>query len=229
MTLDARIDRLDPRLRVVACVAGSVLLAAARQRQTLIAALVLTIMLLLLARVRPRAIASRLVGVNVFVLMLLVTLPLTAPDGLRRAIDMALRANAIVILITAMLATMTLPTLGHAMHHLKVPAKLVHLMLLCVRYVDLLRDEHRRLRTAMKVRGFRPGMNRHTYRSFGYLIGMLLVRSFDRAERVAAAMKCRGYDGRLHLLEHFHARRHDAVFAVLLVTALAALICMEWA
>ena len=34
------------------------------------------------------------------------------------------------------------------------------------------------LRVAMRVRCFRPTMSRHTYRAFGYLVGMLLVREF---------------------------------------------------
>ena len=46
-------------------------------------------------------------------------------------------------------------------------------------------------------------MNGHSYRTFGYLVGMLLVRSFDRSERVLAAMKCRGFRGQYWLLDHF--------------------------
>ena len=55
----------------------------------------------------------------------------------------------------------------------------------------------------MKMRGFRPRMNWHTYRTYGYLVGMLLVRSLERSERIVAAMKCRGFRGRFYLLDHF--------------------------
>ena len=82
--------------------------------------------------------------------------------------------------------------LGHALGHLHVPRKLAHLLLFTVRYLDVLDREYRRLRAAMKVRSFRPRMSLHTYRAYGYLVGMLLVRSFDRSERMLAAMKCRG-------------------------------------
>jgi cobalt/nickel transport system permease protein len=66
----------------------------------------------------------------------------------------------------------------------------------------------------MKVRAFRPRMDRHTYRTYGYLVGMLLVRSLERSERIVAAMKCRGFRGRFYLLEHFAFSRRDAWFAV---------------
>jgi cobalt/nickel transport system permease protein len=57
---------------------------------------------------------------------------------------------------------------------------------------------------------------------------MLLVRSFDRAERIVAAMKCRGFRGRFYLLDHFHYSWGDLPFAIVSLTVLGALICAEW-
>ncbi len=64
----------------------------------------------------------------------------------------------------------------------------------------------------MKVRGFRPHMDRHTYRSMGNLFGMLLVRAYDRSQRILAAMKCRNFQGRFYLLDHFHFQSSRFVF-----------------
>ena len=68
--------------------------------------------------------------------------------------------------------------------------------MLTVRYLSLIRDEARRLHDAMRARAFAPRSNRHTWQSYGYLIGMLLVRALERARRVEEAMACRGYSGR---------------------------------
>ena len=57
----------------------------------------------------------------------------------------------------------------------------MRLFVMTVRYVSVIRMEAARLRTAMKARAFKPSTNRHTYTSYGNLIGMLLVRSLDRA------------------------------------------------
>jgi cobalt/nickel transport system permease protein len=70
-------------------------------------------------------------------------------------------------------------------------------------------------------------MNRHTYRSFGYLVGMLLVGSLDRSQRVIAAMKCRGFRGRFHVFDHFSWHRRDTLFAVVSAVVLAGLVCGE--
>jgi cobalt/nickel transport system permease protein len=82
-----------------------------------------------------------------------------------------------------------------------------------VRYLDLLHHEYERLRRAMRARGFRPGPNAHTLRTLGHLVGMLLVRAFDRSERVLAAMKCRGFRGRFPALHEMSWSRTDARFA----------------
>jgi len=56
----------------------------------------------------------------------------------------------------------------------------------------------------------------------------LLVRSFDRAERIVAAMKCRGFRGRFYLLDHFAFSRRDVPFCVVSIVALLALILVQW-
>jgi len=71
-------------------------------------------------------------------------------------------------------------------------------------------------------------MNAHTCRMFGYMVAMLLVRSLDRSERIAAVMKCRGFRGRFYVVDHFSAKRIDVFFGVGAATALLCLIMMEW-
>jgi cobalt/nickel transport system permease protein len=86
--------------------------------------------------------------------------------------------------------------LGAALHSLRVPEPIVRLFVLTVRYLAVIGGEARRLQEAMRARAFRPGSNRHTWRSYGNLVGMLLVRALDRAQRVEEAMLCRGFSGR---------------------------------
>ena len=140
-----------------------------------------------------------------------------------------MKANAAVLAVAALIGTMDAVTLGHALAHFHVPPKLTQLMLFMVRYFDVLGREYARLRAAMRVRCFRPAMNGHSYRTFGYLIGMLLVHSFDRSERVLAAMKCRGFCGRYYLLDHFaFVPRRDGPFYAAMFLLAAILLGLEW-
>ena len=115
--------------------------------------------------------------------------------GLARAGHIALKANAVLLVVTALVSTMNAVEMGHALQNLKAPKKLARLLFFSVRYVDLLHHEYIRLHRAMKARCFRPGMNVRTYKTTGYMLGMLFVKTLDRSERILAAMKCRGFNG----------------------------------
>jgi cobalt/nickel transport system permease protein len=71
------------------------------------------------------------------------------------------------------------------------------------------------------VRGFRNRPDLRSYRTVGQVAGTLLVRSHERAERVAHAMRCRGFDGRFRSLHAFRGGARD-VFAFALVLGSAA-------
>jgi len=157
-----------------------------------------------------RGLWRRLLHVEGFVLLLFLTLPfavagepllavgpLTATrEGVARAALIACKVSASVLALTTFLGTVEPTRLGAALHALHVPEMIVRLLVLTVRYLSLIRAEALRLHEAMRARAFRPGSNRHTWRSYGYLIGMLLVRALERAQRVEEAMLCRGYSGR---------------------------------
>ena len=239
---DSIVHRLDPRVRIVATVAFSILVAVSWRFETLATAAAVSILLAVLARLPAWPLLKRLAAVNAFLLVLWIVLPLTTAGpaglevggfalsraGLERAARITLKSNAIVLGMTALLSTIETVSLGHVLRHLRLPTKLVHLLLLTVRYIDLLHHEYQRLRQAMKVRCFRPRMTRHTYRSMGYLVGMLLVNSLDRSARVLAAMKCRGFHGEFYAFDHFAAGGRDVVFAAAWLTGIAALGLLEW-
>jgi cobalt/nickel transport system permease protein len=62
-------------------------------------------------------------------------------------------------------------------------------------------------------------------KDMGSFLGQLLLRSFDRAERVYNAMKCRGFCGLYHPTKKHPPRMTDIAF--LLITA-AALITLRF-
>jgi cobalt/nickel transport system permease protein len=72
----------------------------------------------------------------------------------------------------------------------------------------------------MHARGFRLRSDRHSYHSIGNLLGMLLVRSFHRAQQIEAAMRCRGYQGHFYLLHHFTLNFRDKVFIAIFYPSL---------
>jgi cobalt/nickel transport system permease protein len=237
----AYLNGVDPRARIFVAVAFSVWTTVLQHFSAMSATVAVSIFAGVFSGFSLAAVVKRLLPINAVFLGLFLLLPFTAPgsptiaigplhpsaEGLLLASAIAMKGNAIVLMAIALLGTMDPAVMGHALNHLRVPQKLALLLLFTVRYVEVLHREYARLRAAMRVRAFRPGMNRHTYRAFGYLVGMLLVRSLDRSERILAAMKCRGFDGRFYLLDHFAFTKNDLPFAVASILAASILIWME--
>jgi cobalt/nickel transport system permease protein len=236
------ISRVDPRARIVVALLFSLLVAIADRPAALGVAVVAAIAAVLLSGVPIAKVLRRLLPLNVLMIVLVVLLPLVTEgtalwslgsvnfsrEGLLLAVGVAVKGNCILAGLLALLGTLDAVVLGHALSHLRLPDKLTQLLLFTVRYIDVLHGEYVRLSAAMKVRGFRPRVDRHTYRSYGHLLGMLLVRSLDRAERVVDAMKCRGFRGHFHLFGHFHFARRDMPFCLVAATVLLALVLVQW-
>ncbi|MBB4264866.1 cobalt ECF transporter T component CbiQ [Roseospira visakhapatnamensis] len=232
---------VDPRTRLLGAIAFAGVTVALSSLAALLMALTLAGAALLAARLPAGPTLRRMAMMDGFIVFMLVLLPFTMPGdpafwvfgwpaswaGLERAAAIALTANAIVLMLLSLVGSLEPTTLGHALARLRCPERLVHLLLFTVRYITVVEDEYRRLRRAMKTRGFRPRTNGHTFRSLGYLIGMLLVRALERSERILQAMKCRGFTGRLPLLDDLRYGPRDVLFIGTTVPALGLLLTLD--
>lgn len=236
------IHRTDPRLRLVFAIAYSFAVATSNRFPTLIAAMMISFLLIGLARLNLREVAGRLAIINGLILFLWVVLPLTfegdplftiGPFSITRpgvvlSAKITLKSNAILLAFISLIATSSLSTLGHAMNCMRIPEKLVHLLLLTYRYVFVIEQEYLRLSRAAKIRCFRPKTDMHTYKTYAYFIGMLFVRASDRADRVHQAMLCRGFRGKFYCLSEFSFTRTDFLWAVVMTGTLIGLEILEW-
>ena len=229
------LHRMDPRVKFLA---GGPLLVLTALASGLIGpayALVVAIVLVAIAGLEPIKLLVRLLVVNAFVFVVWVFLPFSMPgevvmsigglsatrEGFLFALQITLKTNAIVLATIAIFGTTEAMSLAHALVHLRAPLKLVYLFFFFYRYVSVLHEEYTRMREAMRARCFRPHPDRHTYGSLANLIGMLIVRSFERSERIYEAMLCRGFHGHFPVIGHFHLHRVDYVMGSLLVAAAA--------
>lgn len=236
------LHRLDPRLRVVAATLLSIIVALSFKFPVLTAALATALALVMAGRLNATEVAKRMLIINGFVLLLWIILPLTFPGdviaawgpvkiyrpGVELSLQITMKSNSIFLLLIALIATMPFATLGHSLHQLGLPDKLVFLLLMSYRYVFVMEQEYHRLLRAAKIRGFQPATNRHTYRTYAYVVGMMFVRAADRAERVYQAMRCRGFRDRFYSLRQFRASMADAAFAGFATGLAGSLIYFEW-
>ena len=114
--------------------------------------------------------------------------------GVWHGLELASRILGGMAVLLFFSLTTPLPELMRSAAFFRCPPVLVELALIMYRYIFLLLEEGGRIRNAQKARlgfiDFRSGL-----RSSGILGGMLVLRTYDRAERSFAAMRCRGYRG----------------------------------
>jgi cobalt/nickel transport system permease protein len=106
---------------------------------------------------------------------------------------LAKNTMALVAVIT-MTHAVPLPRVVGAARRLGFPEILASSLLVMERYQHVLADERDRMIRARRARTFRRSGRLDWLRLSG-LIGLLFVRSFERGERVHAAMLARGWDG----------------------------------
>lgn len=97
-----------------------------------------------------------------------------------------------------------------ALERIRVPSVFVVQLLFLYRYIFVLTEEAARMARARSLRSFSRRGN--SVRVFGSLVGQLLLRTIDRAERVHLSMVCKGFDGRIRILRTFRVGRVDAFF-----------------
>ena len=232
---ESPMSRLDPRTRLLVALVFAVTVSFLWRPVALCVAIAFSLFAAYGARVNWRHLSKVLFTVNFFLLLLAISLSLVPSEnggwlvkreGLEMGATIALRSNAILLAIAAFLGTMEPAHLGMAMDRMRFPSRFTQPFLFMIRYIEVIHREYHRLRDAMAVRGFRPRANRPTLRAYGYLIGMLLLRCFDRADRVRDAMKCRGFQGRYPSLFPFRFGPQDAVFATFSIAFLVGLLML---
>lgn len=135
------------------------------------------------------------------------------------------RALACLFLSFVLFASTPFNAVIHALYELKVPRFLIQILMFAYEYVFIFRREISSLMRNAALKGFRPDLGpkhgRMTARIIGNMIGMLLIRSYERACRVYHSMISKGYTGSASLsLSHRKTSARDILFlAVCLLLA----------
>jgi len=236
------IHRTDPRFRVMAATVLSIVIALSSEFTALLFSIGISLGLIIVANLNIRKVAGRLAVVSGFLVLLWLVLPVThqgttrytvgplnvTHEGILLAAQITLKSLSILALLISLIATMTVATLGSALNSLGVPGKFTQLLMVSYRYIFVIEQEYQRLMRAVRIRGFQPGTNLHTYRTYAYLAGMLFVRASMRAQRVYQAMLCRGFHGRYISLHRFSYGSQNQFFAVFMFLVFTIIVYLEW-
>lgn len=224
------LHRLAPEAKLAAAVGLISVIAVTPRREVWAFATYATIVaaLVVVSRIGPRFVLTRLIAVVPFVVFALF-IPFIATGetvevwGLDLSVEglwgtwnilaKAVLGASVSIVLTA---TTEIPDIIRGMGVLRVPVLFISIAMFMVRYLELIADEMRRTRLAMTARGYDPRWLAQAGPIAG-AAGALFVRSYERGERVHAAMLSRGFDGEMPSLGHRRASPREWLVALALV------------
>jgi len=236
---DSPIHRLSPIARILGAFVLSIAIAICDNLHIATGYLIFATGLVALAQLNVLDVIQRLKPLIWFLLMIWIMVPLTfdghivfkyyfieiTEPGVLLCSKISLKSIGILLTFTALISTMSIPSLGAGLHQVRVPDKMVFLILMSYRYISVIEEEYKRLLRAAKFRGFKPRTNLHSYQTFAYLVGMLFVRASLRAQRVYQAMLCRGFKHKFHSLDVYPKNRLNSLF-LLAICALSILLIL---
>lgn len=108
-------------------------------------------------------------------------------------LSIVIKGGLTVTAALLLIATTGMDRLSEALRMLKVPRVFVLQLLLTYRYISVLMEE---VATTLRAYSMRAPRQKGVHRSaWGSLAGQMLLRTFDRAQRVYQAMCLKGFEG----------------------------------
>lgn len=229
------LHRLDPRTKVILTVLFilTVSLTPFGAFGGYIALFAFLMTTTVLSHIEPTYVLKRSIVALPFALAA-VTLPFTIPgqtlatipllgglvisqEGTIRFISIVIKSWLSLQMAIILIAVTPFPAVLWALRALHLPAPLIAIVSLMYRYLFVLFDEATRLLRARAARsaavdGTRSGGSL-LWRGqvAGRMAGSLMLRSFERSERIYNAMLARGYQGQLLSMTHSHFATLDFV------------------
>lgn len=232
----SRVHRLAPEVKVAATLLF-VLLVAVTPRELVLAFVVDAVVLAVviwMADLPLRFVAARLAIIVPFVLFALLV-PFIAGGEQVEILGASLSRDGLwstwnILAKAALGATASIVLAGTTeqsrilagLERLRVPRVMTTIAAFMLRYLELLADEVRRVRTAMTARGYDPRWVTQA-KPMASAAGALFIRSYERGERVHAGMLARGFTGSMPELARRERPTSGEWLAVLAVASLPAL------
>ncbi len=114
-------------------------------------------------------------------------------EGMVSFCSILLKTILTVMAVLILIATTSINDLVYVMISFKIPSIIVIQIMMTYRYIRVLLEEisvmyHAYILRAPKEKGIK-------LKDMGSFLGQLIIRSFDRADRIYDAMKCKGFEG----------------------------------
>ncbi|WNY23272.1 Energy-coupling factor transporter transmembrane protein EcfT [Methanimicrococcus hongohii] len=231
------IHRMNPMTKVIAVLLLVISIAIVNDIYMALFALILSFLMILAAKLPIKFVVRRIWSPFLFILLFAAALLLSGGEGevlwsigflditLESALNAALilvRATAAIIMLTVLLATTRFDTIIKVLYDLKMPVFLLQILMFSYRFIFVFSDELDNMRNSMASKGFRPNLSMRMFSSIANMLGMLLIKSFERGDEVYRSMVAKGYTGKPTIITENKMKTKDYVIvSIIFILAVA--------
>lgn len=227
----AKISRFyvfDPRVKLASAISFIVVVSFIREALPLWIALTFVLVLIETSGVPLRHVGESYLLAFPFIFFAALTMWLTssATNGLL----MGMRISTSVLALLLLISTTPFFDMLRSLRWFRVPPLICNMLLFTYRFIFVLLDEFDRMMMARRSRGFSGGrslMDRSAFATISNTIGMVFVRSNQRAGRIYDALLGRGYSGEIRTLTVLRARGRDVAYGACFAMVSIVLIGMQ--
>jgi cobalt/nickel transport system permease protein len=237
--LDSILHRRDPRVKIgvfFACILFIVLTPAVQIRTFFQYALLLA-GLVFASGIPPKFVLRKSIEMMPIVICIAAFVPFAKPGvvmftlnagafrlpvthtGLLLMWNVLIKAYLSIVCSILLINTTDFADLLKAFERLRVPGLLVMIVSFMYRFLFVIEDELERMQLARSSRSFRQhGWSQ--IKTLANIVGVLFIRSYEKAEVVYTAMCCRGYTGTNRTLHTMILTKQDLYFFALVIIML---------
>ncbi len=222
--LDSIIHRLDPRTKILSIFiyVVFVVLTSPNKFSEFFGYSVLIFILIFLSRLPFGYVLRRSFVIFPFVFLVVIFVPFYKFDNPVEIYrygrffivwNVLIKSWLSVIAITVLTSTTRFSVLLKGFEKLKLPKFLIMCVSFMYRYIFVLIDEVQRLQRARDSRYF-GGKFFLQLKVYANIIGLLFIKTYNRAERVYQNMVSRGFDGNIRILNNLKLTSLDFSFCI---------------
>ncbi len=229
---DTFVHRLDPRIKVIAAILFLFTVISFPKYEVVALApfFLFPVLLITIGEIPALFILRKVLLVSPFAVLIGIFNPLLdagtvavisgvpVSAGFLSFLSILLKFILTVSAALLLIATTSFPGVCHALRRLGFPAIFVAQLLFLYRYLFVLMEEAMRVIRARDMRSF--GTRGTEMKVFARLIGTLLFRTVDRAERIYHAMLSRGFMGDIPILRKYHITTIDLAYLAMTIVFL---------
>jgi cobalt/nickel transport system permease protein len=162
---------------------------------------------------------KRLFFLNIFIVM--VSASAIINEDYELALLLFLRSNALLLFVLLIFYNKTLFDIATGMQTLRVPDKLSTLFFFVAKFVIIIKEEFAITKKAMRVRNFRAKTSIFSYKIYANVIGMMIVKCFERAQKLKNTMILRNFQGKIYQSKSEKFRTIDFVILLIVILSLS--------